>query len=610
MADRDVLAIIWGETAGLKPKDNSPATMQRLQVVIGKLASAAKKRGLDRQLHAKQVPDAVSPDLTAFTAMQSAVGDAEIRKWVTSTPLPARAVLWEITESGLPPRDCPAPPAAAWILDPDTVHGGDFTSGEAADLKTFRLFESPKVPAEDELPYVSALTGSGVPAPKKPRRRWYKNVNWWIGLGGGALFLLVAFNLAWTAASFSRAYDLLTNSYPDQVEAFTKYLNVNACPGSDGGDICKDYRTASDSTKSDQDKSKTLPSQGGTCIVALTKAAQDVQSARKDNKSLQDSQTYSDDNLNCLKLLGYGVQYAARNMVISGNGWLSSTARWISWELLSWHVPDNGLQHVSLGTPMTLMMLGVVLVLVGLGRGVMGTPLGALISPQNRYSLALSQVTFWTVLILTSAIAIAIFNSGLVAEHMRDFVAPQATTPPQSASTALSSLVLGVFPDIPTGIWFVLGISLTSTVASSWIKWLKGSVLEGADGAQTPQPSAVKITVLGTPTEQRESPEGASIADWFFGEDAGTTDRIDISRVQMVMVTAGLLITYGQMIFASVGNLSAPEILLAVQKLEVLIPGLPVVGATMAIMLAVSHGTYLGAKAVSTTPAPDPKSNA
>jgi hypothetical protein len=254
--------------------------------------------------------------------------------------------------------------------------------------------------------------------------------------------------------------------------------------------------------------------------------------------------------------------------------------------------------------PTSLMMLGVVLVLIGLGRGVNGTPLGALISPNGRYSLALAQVTFWTILILTSVIAVAIFNGGLVSEMVRYFpgIVKGIVEP-----TAVAN---GFFPIIPQGIWGVLGISFGSTMVSALIKSLKG---EGArdpatrvsdeSSKQTGGIGVFKASVAGYDPAHR-----ASIADWFLGEDADNKDKIDISRVQMVLITAGLLVTYGNAIFAAIRDLAPQEILLAIQNVDVLVGTLPPVGATMAIMLAVSHATYLVAKAADAPPAnPTPK---
>jgi hypothetical protein len=56
------------------------------------------------------------------------------------------------------------------------------------------------------------------------------------------------------------------------------------------------------------------------------------------------------------------------------------------------------------------MMIGVILVLC---LGDTATPFGALISQNGPYPLALALVTFWTVLVLTSMAAIAIFNAAM-----------------------------------------------------------------------------------------------------------------------------------------------------------------------------------------------------
>ena len=89
----------------------------------------------------------------------------------------------------------------------------------------------------------------------------------------------------------------------------------------------------------------------------------------------------------------------------------------------------------------------------------------------------------------------------------------------------------------------------------------------------------------------------ASIADWFLGEEGANKDKIDISRVQMVMVTAGLLVTYGSAIFAFTRDITLAGVMAATAKPAVLFATLPAVGATMAALMLMSHATYLVAKA-------------
>jgi hypothetical protein len=119
MADRDLLAIVWGETSALKPKDGQDATLARLHAIVGKLAAAAMRRGLDHQLARKPAPGAEDSDFNSYVAMRSIVNAVDAGTWRSDVELPARAVLWEVTESGAPPRDRAPPQSAAWILDAD-----------------------------------------------------------------------------------------------------------------------------------------------------------------------------------------------------------------------------------------------------------------------------------------------------------------------------------------------------------------------------------------------------------------------------------------------------------------------------------------------------------
>jgi hypothetical protein len=619
MADQDLLETVWGETAGLKPKDGKPETLARLQAVVAKLAATAKNGGLPGKLQQKPAPRADDKDaVDAYNAASATVDAVQSGNPAFVPPLPARAALWEVDGNGTLLLDRP-PNSAAWIAGSDATPGGDFISGTGAGARTWRLFESAKAPADGEPVYVSGYTGSGTPPPMAVRP-WYKSPNWAIGLFGGALFFLAAFNLQWTASSFSQAYDVLAKHQPGQTEAFARdYANnplpLPPCPADAREDqkkfcetpdeVAGDKKGPALQTALDLHRKKLLAirSDGGpACLVRLTALATSEKAVREKREApaLRSPADTAADTL-CLSLLTDAVLYSARNLVVKSDSMFGSAVQAVLWWVLSWHVPTTGTQTVSLGMPTSLMMAGVVLVLIGLGRGVNGTPLGALISPNGRYSLALAQVTFWTVLVLTSVIAIAIFNGGLVSEMVRYF--PKIV----KGIVEPTAVANGFFPVIPDGIWGVLGISFGSTMVSTLIKSLKG---EGtADSAtqvsddntrQTGGTGTFKSRVIAYDPAHR-----ASIADWFLGEDADNINKIDISRVQMVLITAGLLVTYGNAIFAAIRDLAPQEILLAIQNVDVLVATLPPVGATMAIMLAVSHATYLVAKAApSANPTP------
>lgn len=587
MADRDVLSIVWGETSKLIAKSNANTDQARLYAVICKLAAAAKRRGLDGKLCKANAPPADNkPALEAYQAMNATVNAVDAGTWRSATPLPARAVLWEVNDRGFPRRDRSLPAAASWIFDQDVVQGGDYVAGDDANQRTYRLFELEKVPADEDLPYVSDFTGSGIPP--AAARRWYKNPNWWLGLSGATVFFLALLSLLWTASSFSQAYDLLAGHRPAQFVTFAEGVHVADCPADVAtpavlcltqaasfiDDNLKPKKEA-DRQLAMQNRQRELNKIGVNCIDRLEIWGKAIKTPRSEDQH--------DGDLMCLGVLGQAVSYASRNLVIGSDNWVSSILQRAGMWLFGWHVPRLAVPTVSLGMPLTLMMAGVVVVLIALGTGFTGKPLGAIMSPQGRYSLALAQVTFWTVLVLTSLVAISVFNAGLVSEHLRELSLTDAAA-------------VSIFPSIPPEIWAVLGITFVSPVLSSIIKGLKpaeGNTPELLVSSERPGVTFFRNTSgLAYLDETR-----ASIADWFLGEEGANKDKIDISRVQMVLVTVGLLVTYGNEIFGYTRDILPAGIIAAIGKPSVLFEMLPPVGATMAVLLAMSHATYLVAKA-------------
>ena len=468
-----------------------------------------------------------------------------------------------------------------------------------------------------------------------PRVTSRPNLGRVIGYGGAVLFFLAAFNVLWTACSISQAYELLTNQHGGSTESFARELADNkvtelsrSCASKE--DPAESSCLAKDATmaikacasgvpepclsdqemltgKADEARVRARAARdeklrvyyagqylalGPSCIKHLTDWAKTDKEALEGKKPGELHSADGEDK-RCQALLGAAIGYASRNLVIEQNSSIGKYVQYAAWWLFSWQVPVNGAQTVSLDTPTALMMIGVVLVLVGLGLGTTGAPFGALMSPNGRYSLALAQVSFWTVLVLTSVAAIAIFNGGLVSEMVRHVPLVDKVT--AASPTAVTK---GFFPAIPEGIWGVLAISFGSTLLSIVIKAIKGTGDESAEPADKQKQAGVRF--FDAPVAGFDPTHKASVADWFLGEDEGNKNKIDISRVQMVLITAGLLVTYGNALFADVRDLTLQEILLAIQNVDVLIATLPPVGATMAAMLAISHATYLVSKAADT----------
>jgi hypothetical protein len=531
--------------------------------------------------------------------------------------LPKRAVLWPVVD-GKPIATERLPASAQWILKPGVEVESDYVAEGDDKGQRYRLYVSQEPP--EGAGYISQVSGTGVPLAPKEKSTWHARV---LAGAGALLFIWVAMNISQTANSYSQAYDLLAGKHPEEEIVFRASIHLPDCTAEEATseqqalclteaerakelsaeekkkaeaartdaekqqaeETAKDLKTANqEAAKKQAIKLAKVPQHCLGVLVAVGK----LQTAAQINaqNELQKKQTGP-----CLKyVLTPAVQHAGRYMVITQESTLGRWLQNVNWYLFSWHLPQNDAQQTSLVTPLILMMVSVLVVLIGLGRNVEKKWLGALISPENRYSLALAQVTSWTVLVLTCVMGIAIFNGGLVGEQLRGV----------KAGAAYGD---GMFPTLHPGIWAVLGITFASTGMSTLIKNLRGTVPEsilfdvrGADGNAV-NPGGAAVTFFQNRIVARDDTRKATLADWFLGEEAANKDRIDISRVQMVLITAGLLVTYGEMIFGLVRDLSAPAILNTISEVGVLIPALPPVGASMGIMLAVSHATYLISKA-------------
>ncbi|WP_174513190.1 hypothetical protein [Methylocella tundrae] len=89
----------------------------------------------------------------------------------------------------------------------------------------------------------------------------------------------------------------------------------------------------------------------------------------------------------------------------------------------------------------------------------------------------------------------------------------------------------------------------------------------------------------------------ASLADLFFGEEAANQDRIDVTRFQQVVMTAGLVVSYVQLLVAYAGDISPFDVFDAFPRGSSLLPAMPDVSGTFVGLLVATNSTYLVAKA-------------
>lgn len=251
---------------------------------------------------------------------------------------------------------------------------------------------------------------------------------------------------------------------------------------------------------------------------------------------------------------------------------------------------------MSLITPLALMMASVLAIVIAAGLGVTALAWGTFISDQNRISLARCQVVAWSVLVLPAIVGFACFNAGV--------------------GVQFNTLSLAVFPQVPASIWAALGITIGSTLLSPLLLAAKDS---GTPALQVAKGASVKVndnvstfadpfdpSVPTSKLSSNDDPSKASFSDLFLGEEKTNDTQVDISRLQMLVITVGLVLTYGQMVFGKVGEITFAAIAKAADSgvMDALLGSLPAGGATFTAMLAISHGAYIVTKAASTQSTP------
>jgi hypothetical protein len=192
---------------------------------------------------------------------------------------------------------------------------------------------------------------------------------------------------------------------------------------------------------------------------------------------------------------------------------------------------------------------------------------GIFIGPQNKISMSRFQLVIWTLVI----------GAGLLTAGLAN-VSIGGNTPPLDIT-------------IPKEIWALLGLGSFTFVASPAILSQKkdgpanaarlGTVnanLKRADGF------ANNVTAEGSVVKKAE-PTDASWRDIFRGDEVADGDIVDFSKVQQLIITVLLMVTYSAALFAMFAKLNAAHI-----------SEFPTVSTGFLALLGISHAAYLGYK--------------
>jgi hypothetical protein len=203
---------------------------------------------------------------------------------------------------------------------------------------------------------------------------------------------------------------------------------------------------------------------------------------------------------------------------------------------------------------------------------------GILIDERNRISLSRLQWVVWLIVLLGGYFAAAVWNVGYM-EHWD---------------------IKGHFPNMQADLWALLGIVSASAVASNLIVDRKKS-----QNGQTGQALNATVNAAAPPTpgqsdqvgsmDRNVTPDEASWADLFLGEEVPNRDVVDISRLQKLFVTVLLVVAYVRLLWMALGNPSPTT------GIDMPPVSDPQGGQGFLWLLGISHAAYLAYKATPKT---------
>ncbi|MER9278422.1 hypothetical protein [Mesorhizobium sp. M0522] len=569
MADTDVLAVVWGETNRVTSKDGSNATLARLEAVVAKLAALAKKRGFDSNLSKLPPPRVGSQQALRYQKMMVTVEAVEGGTW-SGAALPARAAIWEITINGSPRLDQPLPKAVSWITDQDVASGGDFVVGDGSDGRLYRLFETEKAASDHQLPFASAVTGSGMPKPEAANP--FRKIAWAIGITAAVVFVLGGALSVWTGRSLSDARNLLVTTNPtyqyELLTAVTEFCAVDYKAFPDGAQsaVCGKLLEGNE-----------LPSKNSEERYDFSQAV----SVLADAKSCPAAP--SKDGCNTI--------WRAAIVVGQKHSWKAGLFQFLNDTSASLSGVTSAAGSASVLVSFLMLVCGIAGLTVALGLGTKQRVAGVWIDTRNRVSLARAQVTLWTAVALAGYTTFALFNVG--------FAGIAGAAAASAGGGALGISTFGAFPAIPASVAAALGIAAVSPMLSALILPTKDATgnkvdlaIRGSDG-DLRRRGAPFFGAESEGLEKRASPRLASIADIFMGEEIANADTVDVSRLQNVVITTTLVLGFFSILVAMT-TVGADQLIGAK---AVIFTSLPELGATFTALLVASHTTYLISKA-------------
>lgn len=587
---KDLRRVVWSEVRKLRAEENGDLGI--LSATIGNIAqrlhgigffetAPPADPGADRDLCDKVSADAMEGSLGSFRG--SALSNS------------AALVEVDARMEPIAPQGIDLPNGFDWVKDKDRsnvlgVYMAAFDGSKS--VRRYALFV-PKTPdVQNNAAFYSSLTQTGQRKLIAPNRSMRSILAGALGVLSVFLFCWGAGSAHWTGHLISRTNSLLEEREPGyRVALQEEFANrLKRLPSATPALVfpkdppqCLKWLAAKD--KADADKQLTEPQLRNACML-LWSSAMSVA-----NSNLEPALDKSPDQAGTINNPSAGKSPEVKHWDVR--------AVWAA-AMGSFSQPSkNGIGLASLGpsilTPTLLMMASVVPLGIAAGLGVLGVGKGILVNEQNRVSLARLQVCLWSVVVLPLLIAYACFNSGLTGP----FTTFKGT--------------LNLFPSVPTDILAALGIAFGSPMLSALILKGKGSslgLLGAIKSAVGAAPTQAAIANSGSPDvlSRNSARVEASFSDVVLGEERANDSNVDLSRVQMLVVTMGLVFTYFVSGLSNMSSLSVagaltylaglgPSAVNANPELGGFFASLPQMGSYFSGFLLASHSAYLVTKA-------------
>lgn len=486
---------------------------------------------------------------TRLRDMITAVHDGLYRAETFNPALPKRIALWPVKSGavkGTPPHE------ASWI-GPDKLKA-TLTSKDGVNTLGYFEDEIASTTHPVSTPLLSPRTKTVEPRPK---------LAYFLGVLGSALFLIAMGSAMGTGADIGRAHDRLVNSSAHPDATFRKALDA-VCASETAGELgafCS--------------KKKIEQSELDACLhTAGSEASEESLAGGKTTRA-------------CNLIWHHGLA-SPQDMSSSTDNWLirasngvASAVLWLFSMFAQTAVGVANAGSLSLAPYFILTMLSLGLFFVALGFGANGRWCGVLITEQNRLSLALCQVTAWTIGLLSAYAVYAAFNVGALGSFAAFLSADRAKS---------------LFPTMHGWTWAVMGISIATSFASALIKGNKPEDMSEFE-KRLAEGNGQVINVTPAPLSQaKASPAEASLADLFYGEDANNDHRLNFSRAQNVIITAVLLFTYLGLIVATMRDISLTRLLEMYSFARPIFQDFPAMSGTFTALIGLTHASYLAGK--------------